>query len=85
MIGCGYRDTVHKSEVSLYRTDVTPDVSLQIMYSEEIVLFSVLSYTVSAADATGNRGYRCESRSTRTGVTIVASMTIHFSGELSFV
>ena len=90
MIGCGYRGTVHKSEVSLYRTDVTPDISLQVMSSEEVFLFSVLSYTVSAADATGNRGYRCESYSTSTEVTIVVSMTIDFDGsstpgELSFV
>ena len=75
LIGCGYRETVRASDLSLWYISVTPPQTLRLTIPTEAELFDVLSYRLLARWATGDRQYQCVWNS------IQYSVTIHFTGK----
>lgn len=74
LIGCGYRETVHERDLSLWYISVTPPRKLPLSIPSEASFFEVLSYNLSGRSATGDRQYQCAWK------TILYNVTIHFSG-----
>ena len=75
LIGCGYRETVRPSDLSLRYISVTPPITLKLTVRNETEIFKVRSYRLSAGSATGDRQYQCVWRNFQYNVTI------HFTGK----
>lgn len=75
LIGCGYRETVHPSDLSLRNISVTPPKKLRLTVQTQTELFQVRSYNLLARLATGDSQYQC------VWSNIQYNVTIHFTGK----
>lgn len=69
-IGCGYRETVRASDLSLRYISVTPPQTLPLTHRTAISFFNVLSYKLSGFRATGDKRYQCVWKNFQYNVTI---------------